>query len=149
MRALGVQQEHGSLEGIDHGGEVARVPWWNWQEGTGRGKTRGKLLRSLPCVDWKQQLARGGPVAGVFDEDGLRFRRGLGDDSVRSSSNWRAIPCVKMKSTMAITVDNSVELEDVDDHAASIYGDGGVLFVVGFVLGVRGRDSGEGEWRRG
>jgi hypothetical protein len=52
-----------------------------------------------------------------------------------------------MKSTMAITVDNSVELEDVDGHAASIHGVGGVLFVVGFVLGVRGRGSGGGNGR--
>jgi len=31
---------------------------------------------------------------------------------------------------------------------ASIHGVGGVLFVVGFVLGVRGRGSGGGEWTR-
>ena len=88
-------------------------------------------------------------MARVFEDGGLRVRRVLGDDCVCSSSNWRAIPGVETKSTMAITVDNLVELEGVDGHAASIHGVGGVLLVVGFVLGVRGRDSGGGKWRRG
>ena len=87
MHALVHRQGYQSELQLDRGGEVARVPWRNWQEGTGRGKTRGELLRSLPCVDWKQRLARGGPVAGVIDEDGSRFRRGLGEDCVASGPN--------------------------------------------------------------
>jgi hypothetical protein len=88
-------------------------------------------------------------VAGVFEDGGLRVRRVLGDDCVCSSSNWRAIPGVETKSTMAITVDNLVELEGVDGHAASIHGVGGVSVFVELVEGGSWSASRGGEWSRG